>query len=120
MSTELRRRLRAYHEEFWRVADERKRIEDEYWAAKLDESIPWQVRGGIKVPPLPDYPPFPEECRDMTCGARTRAGTSCKRRDIFANGRCKLHGGASTGPRTKRGKRRSARNGRRPKTKRTP
>jgi hypothetical protein len=122
MSTlELRRRLRAYHEEFWRVAAERDRIEAEHWATVRDESIPIHVHLARPMfPELPDYPPFPEECLDMTCGAKTRAGTPCKRRDIFANGRCKLHGGASTGPRTKRGKRKSARNGRRPKKKRSP
>lgn len=56
---------------------------------------------------------FPPECRDMTCGARTRAGTPCKRRDLYRSGRCKLHGGLSTGPRTAKGKRRSACNGKR-------
>lgn len=40
---------------------------------------------------------FPPECRDMTCGAQTRAGTPCKRRDLYRSGRCKLHGGLSTG-----------------------
>ena len=48
-----------------------------------------------------------------TCGARTRAGTPCKRRDLYRSGRCKLHGGLSTGSRTAKGKRRSARNGKR-------
>lgn len=43
---------------------------------------------------------------DGTCGARTRAGTPCKRRDIYFSGRCRLHGGLSTGPRTPEGKRR--------------
>jgi hypothetical protein len=56
---------------------------------------------------------LPPECRDMTCGATTRAGTPCKRRDLHRSGRCKLHGGLSTGPRTAKGKRRSARNGKR-------
>lgn len=54
---------------------------------------------------------FPAECRDMTCGARTRAGTPCRRRDLYRSGRCKLHGGLSSGPKTAKGKRRSARNG---------
>lgn len=54
---------------------------------------------------------FPPECRDMTCGARTRAGAPCKRRDLYRSGRCKLHGGLSTGPRTAKGKRRSVSNG---------
>lgn len=33
------------------------------------------------------------------CGARTRAGTEC-RQPAMPNGRCRLHGGRSTGPRT--------------------
>lgn len=45
--------------------------------------------------------PFPDELRGMTCGAKTRAGTPCKRRDLYASGRCRLHGGLSTGPRRK-------------------
>jgi hypothetical protein len=46
------------------------------------------------------------------CGAKTKlTGRPCKRRDIEANGRCKLHGGLSTGPKTAEGKARSARNG---------
>ena len=32
------------------------------------------------------------------CGAKTRAGVSCKRYGNARNGRCNLHGGASTGP----------------------
>jgi len=44
--------------------------------------------------------PFPEACRDLRCGARTRAGTPCKRRDLYASGRCRLHGGPSTGPKS--------------------
>ncbi|MEA3271552.1 HGGxSTG domain-containing protein [Ralstonia pickettii] len=56
----------------------------------------------------------------MTCGARTRAGTPCKMTAIHRNGRCKLHGGMSTGPRSNAGKARSAANGLAPKRKRTP
>ena len=70
----------------------------------------------IKNPSLPEprYPPFPlfpDECRDMTCGAKTRTGTPCKRKDLYKNNRCRLHGGPSTGPKTATGKKRSARNG---------
>ncbi len=36
------------------------------------------------------------------CGARTRRGTTC-RAPAMANGRCRLHGGKSTGPRTREG-----------------
>ena len=37
------------------------------------------------------------------CGARTRAGTPCKAA-AMPNGRCRMHGGPSTGPRTEAGK----------------
>ena len=36
------------------------------------------------------------------CGAQTRTGTPCKGPGM-ANGRCRMHGGASTGPRTREG-----------------
>jgi hypothetical protein len=36
------------------------------------------------------------------CGARTRAGCAC-RQPAMANGRCRFHGGKSTGPRTAAG-----------------
>lgn len=36
------------------------------------------------------------------CCAKTRRGTSC-RSPAMANGRCRMHGGASTGPRTSEG-----------------
>ena len=32
------------------------------------------------------------------CGARTRLGGLCKHKGNVRNGRCKRHGGASTGP----------------------
>jgi hypothetical protein len=37
------------------------------------------------------------------CEAKTRRGTLCQRPGTKHNGKCKLHGGASTGPRTKDG-----------------
>jgi len=60
--------------------------------------------------PYPNIP-FPDILMGMTCGAKTRKGTPCKRKDIYQNCRCRLHGGLSTGPKTKAGKRRSAMNG---------
>ena len=36
------------------------------------------------------------------CGAKTRRGTPC-RSPAMSNGRCRMHGGASTGPRTAEG-----------------
>jgi hypothetical protein len=32
------------------------------------------------------------------CGARTRSGDLCRHKGNLRNGRCKRHGGASTGP----------------------
>ena len=37
----------------------------------------------------------------IRCEARTRRGTLCQRPARLPVGRCKLHGGVSTGPRTK-------------------
>ena len=39
----------------------------------------------------------------IRCEARARRGTLCQRPARLPVGRCKLHGGASTGPRTKDG-----------------
>ena len=41
------------------------------------------------------------------CGARTRKGTPCQRR-AYGNGRCRNHGGLSTGPKTPEGRERIA------------
>ncbi|WP_309598324.1 HGGxSTG domain-containing protein, partial [Klebsiella pneumoniae] len=40
----------------------------------------------------------------MTCGATTRKVTPCKMTALYASGRCKLHGGMSTGAKTPEGK----------------
>jgi len=51
-----------------------------------------------------------------TCGARTRSGHPCKRAPSIGedglpvNGRCKLHGGHSTGPKTDAGIEQSRKN----------
>ena len=42
------------------------------------------------------------------CGARTRRGTACKCA-AMKNGRCRMHGGLSTGPKTAEGLERSRR-----------
>ena len=97
---ELVKQLRRYYEECDRI------------------DATWAERGYAY--PAPARPSFPETCRDLTCSAKTRKGTPCQRRDLWANGRCKLHGGMSTGPKTGKGKRRAAKNGFLPKRKRTP
>ena len=48
---------------------------------------------------LPDWRttlPLAQSC--PRCGAQTRAGTLCQS-PAMQNGRCRMHGGASTGPR---------------------
>src|SRR5215813_3224426 len=50
--------------------------------------------------------PCGDYLRAPRCGARTRAGCPC-RQPAMPNGRCRLHGGLSTGPRTAEGRRRS-------------
>ena len=47
----------------------------------------------------------PSPTTPATCGAKTRAGTPC-RCLALRNGRCKLHGGMSTGPKTPEGRQR--------------
>ena len=39
----------------------------------------------------------------IRCLAKTRRGTPCQRAAKLPVGRCRLHGGASTGPRTEKG-----------------
>jgi hypothetical protein len=91
----------------------------EHRDACLNDFDVW-AEGGYRHELRPESRAIPEELRGMTCGAKTRAGTPCKLTQIYMNGRCKLHGGRSTGPKSDEGKRRSAANGHVPKKKRTP
>ena len=43
---------------------------------------------------------FGPEWPGERCGAKTRRGTECQRPAHKINGRCSLHGGLSTGPKT--------------------
>ena len=55
---------------------------------------------------LPDWRiTLPQARRAPRCRARTRAGGSCQQ-PAMSNGRCRMHGGASTGPRTPEGRQR--------------
>ena len=98
MSTaQQRRRFRQYHEQHQRIADT------------------WRERG-YGYPP-PQFPPIPADLAGLACGAITRAGTPCKLTGIYLSGRCKYHGGLSTGPKTPDGRAKCAENGRCPKRK---
>ena len=46
---------------------------------------------------------FGPDWQGQRCGAKTRRGISCQRPANKKNGRCRLHGGASTGARTEDG-----------------
>lgn len=109
MSADLKKLWRVWHEENGRIF--------QAWEEQRDA---WEEHndGSFNIP-LTTIP-IPPELYGLACGARTRAGTPCKRRDIYLNCRCKFHGGLSTGPTTPEGKKRAAKNGLRPKNKRTP
>lgn len=70
----------------------------------------WQERGYRH--PLPPCPAFPADLIGLACGAKTRAGTPCKITALYFGGRCKWHGGCSTGPKTEAGKEQARVNGR--------
>ena len=59
--------------------------------------------GDNPVHRLPDWRvtlPLAQAC--TRCGARTRIGAACQS-PAMPNGRCRMHGGKSTGPRTTEG-----------------
>lgn len=61
----------------------------------------------------PDLRPFV----DLRCGATgKRTGKPCPLTSIYANSRCKFHGGLSTGPKTTEGKARASHNSGRRRT----
>lgn len=67
-------------------------------AAGLNDLMHWKLtHAPVQRPAVSDR-----------CGARTRAGTPCKAKGLPGTGRCKFHGGRSTGPRTEAGRQRIA------------
>jgi len=65
-------------------------------------SLPEDRRGRLR-----NHAPPGDFLAAPRCGARTRAGGCC-RQPAMANGRCRMHGGLSTGPRTAEGRARCA------------
>lgn len=45
------------------------------------------------------------------CDARKKNGEPCRQKALYSRGRCKFHGGLSTGPKTEEGKQQSRING---------
>jgi len=90
---------------------EKRRLLRLHWAA-VQRELDKRERGEVEPWETLNMPAFPEEIRGLMCGAKTRSGRPCKQLVISpCNGRCKFHGGHSTGPRTRKGKARAALNG---------
>lgn len=47
---------------------------------------------------------------DKICGAKTKDGSMCQSIKLLKGKRCRIHGGLSTGPKTLKGRRKSALN----------
>lgn len=110
---EKRRLLKSYWREHERVSVVREAVERANHRRWMN--APYRLRATLQPIPLPAYPAYPNELDGMVCGARTRTGTPCRITLIYCNGRCKFHGGLSTGPRSKKGRARAALNGSAPK-----
>ncbi len=107
---ERRQILRGYYRECDRIREIRRT-----WPHKDQIIFSGMKVKTIPAPEPPESPPYPEAIRGLTCGAKTRKGTPCKRIDLWQSGRCKYHGGMSTGAKTEEGKKKCAENGKRPK-----
>lgn len=108
---EKRRLLRAWYADRDRVDALRRDCVSDRAAAQRDALR--FVYSGEEPPPrvLPSYPEFPPPCVGMQCGAKAKStGEPCKSTQVFRNGRCKFHGGLSTGPKSAEGKRASLEN----------
>lgn len=107
----------------FRQASERMR-QFEQWAKVQPDNVrrvmfrQWWQRAiaaqaaGRYVPDCPSY------LRGLTCGAIRKNGKPCGSTTLCANGRCKFHGGASTGPRTPEGRAKALENLKRGRLKR--
>lgn len=93
-------RQREMQERAALLPDDDKRILFRKWATRVNEA----EAAGRHVPSFPRY------LRGLTCGAIKKNGKPCRMTTLGANGRCKFHGGASTGPRTPEGRARALEN----------
>lgn len=58
----------------------------------------------VPCPPRYEWQRRPEHLRTIPCGATTRRGEPCRNIHLARNGRCRFHGGNSTGARTPAGR----------------
>jgi hypothetical protein len=118
-SPELRKIRKAHFDacdKIWETyQEERRQYDYDLQALPLDEAADRRKN----KPKLPSFPATPKSLAKMICGAKTRRGEPCGMTVLYRNGRCKFHGGASTGPTTAKGKRKAALNGNAPKRKRS-
>lgn len=70
----------------------------------------WWARASAAQAAGKYVPSCPRFLRGLTCGARKKNGERCGSTTLWANGRCKFHGGKSTGPRTAEGRARALQN----------
>lgn len=90
--------LKAFYE---RNADLMQAASEKGWSMGFFYTLtPWERR-------MIERTPKPRTIKSY-CGAKTRAGTPCRRVPEPDRKRCKLHGGMSTGPKTREGKARCA------------
>lgn len=100
LGSEVLAKLRA---RWVKLHRERDREEAELLARGVPSYELWQYRKPV------DWSPFSA----LTCGAKgKRTGKPCPSKAIYASGRCRHHGGLSTGPTTAEGRAKSGRNGR--------
>jgi hypothetical protein len=79
--------------------DDKRQLFREWWAeASAAQSAGKYVRS------------CPRYLRGLTCGTIKKSGDVCRSTTLCANGRCKFHGGRSTGPRTPEGRARALEN----------
>ena len=71
---------------------------------RSDDAFKKWAANGYRHHDKPPHEPIPDDLIGLRCEAKTRAGTPCKRKDIYRNGRCKFHGGRSSGAKTAEGK----------------
>ncbi|TSB04566.1 HGGxSTG domain-containing protein [Sphingorhabdus contaminans] len=69
----------------------------EHWEESANRHKAWAATG-YRHNSKPVHNPLPSVLVGMKCGARNRKGEPCNRVDLELNGRCKFHGGRSTGP----------------------